>query len=545
MFAASAYVVLLVVGVGVPLYSVVVVNAVASLSLQGDRSRARVLFFFTTGGFFPSHYFWESVVMARKGLITLLIVVVSDLHLRSLGMMWCIGLMLCLTAWQRPYADAKLSALESASLICIYLTTNLGQLFALEIVKRSTVAQNTIFWAIVVINTLTLFGFAVLTAGAVRGKITSLYLSAPQRWWFLRSCSAVVEDDTQRAQQWEAQLRLRLELHDLERASNVLLYDVHGEVLHAAQLLEDFYPNEIISRDALTKYRTFCQLTEQRIAVATFGPAEMEARGIVETQLCEALLALVRRDKRIADRRSDEHKRGEAAEASRVRMQMKLAEHRHKEEFFDAAFDPLSEKTKLSQRPGRAAQRIARLTELQRKQQQRVAVSPAPEIVFDRKAYGFTEIDSDDEKSTSHERSGTPAVPPPVAEAPMERREGATDTLPTPPLSARSVVSHDTPRHVPRSRPDSGRASTILSSQAQHLSVEVMKATTVPETLPSRLDDDDSSSPQASHAGATRLFHQSAISESLSKKHKTVKKRSSVDAEKRAKLALLWGDAAL
>ena len=144
-----AIVLLLIWGLGTPIFSILIINVIRHMTLFGHGEAARVTFFYITGGFKPRFYFWEAVTMARKATIIIIVVLVDDSNLRAYCCVWAMLVFLVLHTTVLPYSDPTLSHLEAASLVTIFATFNLlmlrGQLNPIEDEQVSTSIDVTIY----------------------------------------------------------------------------------------------------------------------------------------------------------------------------------------------------------------------------------------------------------------------------------------------------------------------------------------------------------------------------------------------------------------
>jgi hypothetical protein len=111
----SAIVLLAVWGLGIPAFSVAIVTLIKRLTLYNNKAAAHTLFFFMTGGIKPQYWFWEATVMARKALVTFIIVLAPSRVFKTYLCIWLFLLFFALQVAVQPYTDNLLSRLETGS----------------------------------------------------------------------------------------------------------------------------------------------------------------------------------------------------------------------------------------------------------------------------------------------------------------------------------------------------------------------------------------------------------------------------------------------
>ena len=182
----GAIVSLIATAIGVPLIAPLAVKLVQHLFLNGSLRGAKTLFFFMTGGFQQKHYYWEAVTMARKAVISTIVVVVSDLNLRACMCVWVMLFFLGLQTSVLPYNQKRLSSLETSSILTILITFNL-----LMVQPMFPEQENpAVFWIINIvvftINGLLFAVFALLISVSAKSYLKRLSETKP-RLQFLKA----------------------------------------------------------------------------------------------------------------------------------------------------------------------------------------------------------------------------------------------------------------------------------------------------------------------------------------------------------------------
>ncbi len=126
LYRSAAVILLVLYGVGAPLLSVVAVLMSHRTVMEGDAISARRAFYFTTSGFRPGVWFWESVTLARKGIIFFLAFSASGGDgQRQYFVAFVTSVFFALNQIVRPFEIPVLMAVESVSLLSIMITANL------------------------------------------------------------------------------------------------------------------------------------------------------------------------------------------------------------------------------------------------------------------------------------------------------------------------------------------------------------------------------------------------------------------------------------
>jgi hypothetical protein len=183
-----AFVHLFAYGFGLPLLVVVTVKLIAATTMNGNMGNAKKHFYFMTGGFEPSRWYWEAVGLTRKAVVVLIAFGVDSNEMRVYLSIWTMFVAITLNLVAKPYAVQKLSALEMASMLCIAGSLNLGLLFGRDEFDPDT--SPGLFWCVVVvilgINVAMLAVFAFMIGVASRAKVVSVADANPHRWGFVR-----------------------------------------------------------------------------------------------------------------------------------------------------------------------------------------------------------------------------------------------------------------------------------------------------------------------------------------------------------------------
>lgn len=128
-YRIGAIIATLVTAVGIPVLSCGVVLLVARVVLKGSIETSVRLFFFTTGGFHRSFWFWEATTLIRKALFVVVLRTLSSQRLALLLATWIASRFFCINAVVKPFQELTLSKLEALSLATIAVTFNLALLY--------------------------------------------------------------------------------------------------------------------------------------------------------------------------------------------------------------------------------------------------------------------------------------------------------------------------------------------------------------------------------------------------------------------------------
>jgi len=181
-----AYLHLVIYGIGVPIFAIAVVKMISVATMNGSMEDAKRLFYFATGGYRRSRWYWESIVLVRKAAVVAVAFAIQDVRVRVYAAMWVMAIAFTANALLRPYANVMLSALETASLLCIAVSLNLSLLFSYS----DQTTNPGLYWgallAIVAINAVMLAAFAAALVWSIHGKMRAAVLANPWRFAFLR-----------------------------------------------------------------------------------------------------------------------------------------------------------------------------------------------------------------------------------------------------------------------------------------------------------------------------------------------------------------------
>lgn len=181
-YRTSAGLMLLVYGLGVPAAAIGLVHFLRVFTLNGNMEAAKTVFYFATGGFRKTMWFWESVTMLRKASILIIVTMLTDeterRYVASVGM----TLFFILNWFARPFGDKVLHTVETISLLDIAITTNLFMLFPFFPYESNPLEYMIVVVAVFVVNMMTLlvFAYGVFTSAADALFKTSLYVKMTQ-----------------------------------------------------------------------------------------------------------------------------------------------------------------------------------------------------------------------------------------------------------------------------------------------------------------------------------------------------------------------------
>lgn len=118
-------------GLAVPVLNIVLVKVVQWLTCRGSMQIAQSVFFFSTGGYKSEVWYWESISLARKFVLTLATGILPDVSLKLIvsTMIMLASVLLNVTA--KPWREKLLSTTEAVSLGCTAITFGLFELFIL------------------------------------------------------------------------------------------------------------------------------------------------------------------------------------------------------------------------------------------------------------------------------------------------------------------------------------------------------------------------------------------------------------------------------
>jgi hypothetical protein len=165
LYRAYAQIVLIATAFGVPAMLVLVVKLVQFASLKGDAAAANALFFFSTGGFRPTLWFWEAVITVRKGMLIGLSVLVVVVQLRGYVCLWVTLIALVIHTKMQPYADGRLQNLETLSLATLSVTYGLVLFIPVTLQLSGSLITITVMCIIVNSIALLLFSTILFTTG--------------------------------------------------------------------------------------------------------------------------------------------------------------------------------------------------------------------------------------------------------------------------------------------------------------------------------------------------------------------------------------------
>jgi hypothetical protein len=189
-------------GLGIPSLTVAVI--LLTSRYVGDMLRARAMYYFVTGGFHKEYWFWDTVVMTRKGVLIFIMVFVTDRRIQLYLAMWLMVLNLALQAYAMPHEIKMLSQLETTSLASLFATFNLLLLY--DQVDQQT--QGAYYWAltgvIMTINIVVIIVFGYFIGVAAKLMASGFYKKHRRRFEeiLLRSKytkKLINYEDTQRA----------------------------------------------------------------------------------------------------------------------------------------------------------------------------------------------------------------------------------------------------------------------------------------------------------------------------------------------------------
>ncbi|CUG90550.1 transmembrane protein, putative, partial [Bodo saltans] len=143
---------LIAVGVGTPMLCIAAVRLVARTTCRGDMGVAKTVFFFTTGGYRESMWFWECVSLGRKFILVIAVSVVQEDSMSILLATWVIIVAFLLNITVRPWGESVLSVTEAVSLGVVALTFGLCGLLFQPLVAESDAVVTTVYAFIAFVN---------------------------------------------------------------------------------------------------------------------------------------------------------------------------------------------------------------------------------------------------------------------------------------------------------------------------------------------------------------------------------------------------------
>ncbi|CUF71933.1 transmembrane protein, putative, partial [Bodo saltans] len=146
---------------------------------RGDMHAAKIIFFFVTGGYRDSTWFWECVSLARKLLLVLAVTVPEADETRALLATWVLIASVMLNIVAKPWAERWLSIAEATSLATVAATFGLNALLLLVPTLSSTashdysVATTAIFGAVAAVNLIAAGVFLYAISWSARHSLES------------------------------------------------------------------------------------------------------------------------------------------------------------------------------------------------------------------------------------------------------------------------------------------------------------------------------------------------------------------------------------
>ncbi|CUG31867.1 transmembrane protein, putative [Bodo saltans] len=165
---------LIAVGIGVPVLSVAAVRLISRVTCRGDIEVAKTVFFFTTGGYRDSLWFWECVSLARKFVLVIAVTAAQEDEMRILFATWVIIFAFLLNISLRPWAEFVLSVTEATSLGVVALTFGLCGLLFQPTIATDDANVAAVYAAIAVVNLIAVGVIFVALLWSARRVVASL-----------------------------------------------------------------------------------------------------------------------------------------------------------------------------------------------------------------------------------------------------------------------------------------------------------------------------------------------------------------------------------